>query len=261
MTGRRGRTLAILQARTSSTRLPGKVLNPIESVPMVLRQLERVSRAVSLDEIVMATSVDPSDDELAAVVTAAGYPVFRGSLNDVLARFVGVLDEYRPDLAVRLTADCPLTSPAVIDLVVERFHAAAADYVSNTMAPTYPDGLDVEVVSAAALRSVAEVSNDEQEREHVTLGVYRRTDEFTIENVADPAGRNNAALRWTVDDAEDLSFVRQVYRHLYPAAFDYEDILQLLDANPELHRTERDAPRNAALRGVDTGAMKSAGDA
>lgn len=261
MTGRRGKTLAILQARTSSTRLPGKALEPIEGVPMVVRQLERVSRAASLDEIVLATSDDPSDDELAEVVAAAGYRVFRGDLDDVLARFVGVIDEYQPDAVVRLTADCPLASPTVIDLVVGRFHNSGADYVSNTMTPSFPDGLDVEVVLSAALRSVGESSTDVHEREHVTLGVYRRVNEFVIENVIDPAGQNYSSLRWTVDNADDLAFVREVYRELHPAAFEYDDVLQLLETRPDLKRTDADAARNAALQGLDTGARKTPGDA
>ena len=129
MTGSRGRTLAIVQARTSSTRLPGKVLKPLAGAPMILRQLERVSRARTLDGVVVATSNDPSDDELAAVLTNAGYDIVRGSLEDVLDRFNLVVDRHQPDVVVRITADCPLISPSVIDLVVERFHSTTADYV------------------------------------------------------------------------------------------------------------------------------------
>lgn len=255
MTGSRGETWAIVQARSTSTRLPGKVLRPLAGEPMVLRQLERIGRATNLDGIIVATSEDPSDDELAITLADAGYDYVRGPLDDVLARFIMALDEYQPDVVVRLTADCPLISPTVIDLVVERFHSGTADYVSNTMQPTYPDGLDVEVTTASALREVAEVSTDAHEREHVTLGIYRRTDRFIIENVADPAGRDNSHLRWTVDNPDDLDFVTEVYRELLPVEFDYEDVLTLLAKRPELTRTSADAPRNAALDGVDTGAM------
>ena len=260
MTDRRGRTLAILQARMSSSRLPGKVLAPIEGVPMVLRQLERVSRAATLDQIVVATSDDPSDDDLADLVTQAGYLVFRGDLHDVLARFIGVIDAFQPDVVVRLTADCPLISPRVIDLVVETFRAGQADYVSNTMKPTFPGGLDVEVVVADVLHSVADTSQDPDEREHVTLGVYRRVNEYAIENVFDPTGRDNSALRWTVDNKDDLVFVRQVFAELGSAPFDYDEVLKLLERNPSLNRTEADAPRNAALKGLQTGAMRFPGD-
>ena len=256
MTGRRGRTLAIVQARTSSSRLPGKVLRPLAGVPMVLRQLERIGRAETVEGIVIATSEDPSDDELAALLSDSGYDYIRGSLDDVLARYLQAIDEYHPDVVVRLTADCPMISSRVIDLVVERFHASDADYVSNTMVPTYPDGLDVEVVSATTLQVVGRESAEPAEREHVTLGVYRQPERFTIENVKDPTGRDHSDLRWTVDTAEDFTFVSQVFEHLHPLAFEYEDVLSLLDQHPELHRTHRDAPRNVALDGMDTGVMK-----
>lgn len=255
MTARRGLTWAIVQARSTSTRLPGKVLLPLGGEPMVLRQLERIGRATALDGIVVATSDDPSDDDLAITLADAGYDYVRGPLDDVLGRFIVALDEYQPDVVVRLTADCPLISPAVIDLVVEHFHASTADYVSNTMQPTYPDGLDVEVTTESALREVAGVSTDAHEREHVTLGIYRQTDRFSIENFADPTGRDNSHLRWTVDNHDDFNFVMKVYQELLPAEFEYEDVLALLAERPELTRTSADAPRNAALDGLDTGAM------
>jgi len=257
VTGSRGRTLAIVQARTSSTRLPGKVLKPLAGAPMILRQLERVSRAHSLDGVVVATSDDPSDDDLAAVLTNAGYAIVRGSLEDVLARFTVVVDRYEPDVVVRITADCPLISPSVIDLVVGRFHSTTADYVSNTLQPTYPDGLDVEVMTAKALRQVASASSDLHEREHVTLGIYRRPEHFSVENVVDPSGDDNSSMRWTVDDPADYTFVSSIYEHLYPDYFEYEDVLELLQTLPELNRTDASLPRNAALEDLDTGAMRN----
>ena len=262
MTGRRGLTMAIVQARSTSSRLPGKVLKPLAGAPMIIRQLERISRANRLDRVVVATSDDPSDDDLVRVVADAGYEHVRGSLDDVLGRFLVAIDAHQPEVVVRLTADCPLICPSVIGLVVERFHSSSADYVSNTMQPTYPDGLDVEVTTAKALQEVATFSVDIHEHEHVTLGIYRRTDRFTIENVIDPEGRANSHLRWTVDDPADLEFVSQVYDRLYAQECEYDDILSLLDKHPEILRTTADAPRNAALNGLDTGAMNhpSSGD-
>ncbi len=250
-------TIAILQARMTSTRMPGKVLAPLAGKPMILRQLERLARARTLDGIVVATSTDESDDELVAVLEAEGYRVVRGDLNDVLARFVAAMDATNPDVVVRLTADCPLASPAVVDKVVTAFHASGADYVSNTMQPTYPDGLDVEVVKADVLRQVAVEATDPPEREHVTLGVYRRHDRFRVENVANDVDLSD--LRWTVDTPEDYSFVALVYHALYGTKPDFElsDVLGLLEQHPELNRTEADAPRNAALQGLDTGAMNA----
>ena len=250
-------TIAIVQARMTSSRMPGKVLAPLAGAPMILRQLERIARATTLDGIVVATSTDPSDDELAEIVKAAGYRVARGDLNDVLARFITAMDETNPDTVVRLTADCPLTSPAVIDKVVTAFHESDADYVSNTMQPTYPDGLDVEVVKADVLRTVAQEATDPPEREHVTLGVYRRHDRFRVENVANDVDLSH--LRWTVDTPEDYAFASAVYDALFPANpdFEFEDVLALLAERPVLGRTEADAPRNAALQGLDTGAMQA----
>lgn len=248
-------TLAVLQARTGSSRLPGKVLAPILGRPMILRQLERVGRARCLDEIIVATSTEPDDDELASIVTDAGFPVVRGSLEDVLGRFMLAIEHRQPHAIVRLTADCPLSSPSVIDKVVTHFDVSGADYVSNTIVPTYPDGLDVEVIRTEALRAVAAEATDPPEREHVTLGIYRRPAKFRIENVAgDP---DTSELRWTVDDAHDLAFVRTVYSALYPSMpdFDYHDILTWLEEHPDLHRTTADAARNAALDGLNTGTM------
>ena len=225
---------------------------------MILRQLERMHRAQTLDLIVVATSDDPSDDDLAEIIIDAGYDVVRGPLDDVLARFIRVIDEYQPDVVVRMTADCPLISPGVIDDVVRAFDLSDADYVSNTMVPTYPDGLDVEVVSARVLREVARASTDPDEREHVTLGVYRRADQFVVTNVTDPIGDDHSNLRWTVDSADDFAFVSQVYEGLLAVnpTFEYSDVLEFLGRNPKLMRTNADAPRNAALDGLDTGVMR-----
>ena len=256
-------TLAVVQARMTSTRFPGKVLTPLLGEPMILRQLERVSRARLVNELVVATSTHPSDDPLVEVLHSAGYSVFRGPLDDVLARFIGAIDAFenstgsKADVVVRLTADCPLISPKVIDEVIDAFRNSEADYLSNTMTPTYPDGLDAEVVKVTVLREVASVAIDPPEREHVTLGVYRRNAEYLIGNYAD--SRSNSDLRWTVDTPEDLSFVSQVFEALYPENpnFEYEDVLAYLRKYPERSRTEKDAARNAALQGIDTGAMNA----
>ena len=250
-----GVPLAILQARMTSSRLPGKVLEPIEGIPMIGRQIERVRRAQSIDGLVVATSVDASDDPLVEYVESLEVPVVRGSLDDVLGRFIDVIDLYHPVVVVRLTADCPLTSPRVIDTVIQHFDPEHVDYVSNTLQPTFPDGVDVEVVRADALRWVFENSADAHEHEHVTLGVYRRADRFRCVNVA--GATDLSALRWTVDLPEDLAFVRAVYAELLPVnpEFDVDDILGLLERRPDLVRTEQQAKRNSALDGIDTGAM------
>jgi spore coat polysaccharide biosynthesis protein SpsF len=210
-----------------------------------------------IDRIVLATSSDPTDDVLAEIATQHGIDVVRGDLNDVLQRFMQVMDIYNPDVVVRLTADCPLASPQVINKVIEHFQSSDADYVSNTMSPTYPDGLDVEVVKAEVLRRVAQLSTDAAEREHVTLGVYRRPELFTIENVENEADLSD--LRWTVDTKEDFEFIQKIYEDLYPKNpnFDMDSVLDYLLRNPESNRTTSDAKRNAALDGIDTGVMNA----
>ena len=248
--------LAVLQARMTSTRLPGKVLEPVQGRPMIIRQIERITRASRLDNLVVATSIAPSDDLLVDVLQQHGQHVVRGPLDDVLGRFAAVIDEFQPDAVVRLTGDCPLISPVVIDRIIGEFEAERPDYCSNTLQPSFPDGVDVEVVRADALSWLNRVSTDAHEREHVTLGVYRRPDRFRLLNVSHPTDLSN--LRWTVDTADDLQFVRDVYAALYPVnpEFDIDDVVAYLERHPERSRTTEHAKRNAALDGLDTGAMR-----
>lgn len=221
--------LAILQARMTSTRLPGKVLAPVLGEPMIGRQLERLARSRRLDRILVATSSDPSDDPLAAYCEAAGYPVFRGSLADVLDRYCGAMAQVpQADVIVRLTADCPLADWTVVDAVIDRLHETGADYASNTPAVrTYPHGLDVEVMRREALERAGREARDPYEREHVTPYIHRRAETFRIASLS--RSPSLAHLRWTVDLPEDLAFVRDVYGRLYPAdpAFTSDDVVAL----------------------------------
>ena len=250
-------TLAIVQARMSSTRFPGKVLEDLQGAPMIIRQLERIQRATSLDQVVVATTTDPSDDPLVEILEQAHIQYVRGDLDDVLGRFIKVIDEFNPEVVIRLTADCPLASPQVIDEVVTAFLNSDVDYLSNTMKPTYPDGIDVEVVRPEALRFVDATTQDQPEREHVTLGVYRRPEIFQIRNIVNDI--DLSSLRWTVDTPEDFSFVKAVYAELFPAnpEFEMSDVLDYLDRHPERSRTDQDAVRNAALQGLNTGVMNA----
>ncbi len=233
--------LAVLQARMSSTRLPGKVLEPILDKPLILRAIERITRASTLDGLVLATSVDPSDDPLAEIAERAGVTVRRGSLEDVLSRYLQVVNEMRPDTVVRLTGDNALTDPAVIDRVVAEHQRTGADYTSNTVERTFPRGLDVEVATADALRTVGRVATDRAEREHVTMGIYRRPESFNVSQLLQYPDRSE--MRWTVDLPADLAFAREVYAELYPAdpGFGQDEILALIKRRPDLNRTEAHA--------------------
>lgn len=221
--------LAILQARMSSTRLPGKVLRPLAGEPMIGRQVERLRRARRLDRLVVATSVGPEDDPLAAYCEGLGLEVIRGPLEDVLGRFAGAVQACGPATSVvRLTADCPLADPGVVDEVVEAHLRAGADYTSNVLpVRTFPQGLDVEAVKVEALLAAAAEARDPYEREHVTPFVYRRPDRFTVASVE--RAPSLAHLRWTVDTPADYAFVAEVYARLYSAcpAFTTEDVLRL----------------------------------
>ena len=227
--------LAIIQARCSSTRLPGKVLKPVLDQPMIIRQLERVTRAERIDRIVVATSTDPSDDALADLLTTAGYDVRRGSLNDVAGRFADVVAEFEPDSFVRLTADCPLADHEVIDDVIAGHLASGADYTSNVIERTYPQGLDVECVTSEAYSRLLQFVLNVREREHVTLGIYERPSKFSLHSVTQ--GVDLSALRWTVDRQDDLDFVRSVYLQLYPDNPDFSqaNVLELVTRVPSLN--------------------------
>lgn len=226
--------LAILQARMSSRRLPRKVLKPILGEPMILRHIERLRRSRRIERLVLATSLDASDDGLAAVVAKAGIEISRGSLNDVLDRFIKAAAPYRPDWVVRLTGDCPLADPDVIDRVIEATISADADYGSNTLEPTYPHGLDVEVIRGAVLEAIAHEPGTPADREHVTLGIYRRPDRFRLHSVKQE--NDLSELRWTVDEPQDFELVTRIYQALYPGnpEFTTADVLELVRRQPEL---------------------------
>jgi spore coat polysaccharide biosynthesis protein SpsF len=220
--------LAILQARMSSRRLPGKVMAPLLGQPMMQRQIERILHAQRIDRLVVATSARSDDDPIAELCSGIGQPCFRGALDDVLGRFVGALDAQGPaDHVVRLTADCPLIDWHIIDRCVDEHIAAGADYTSNAIERTFPDGLDVEVIRSDALRTANTHAQDSASREHVTPFIYSNPDRFRIRHVRQ--SEDLAALRWTVDNADDLAFVREVYAHLYERnpRFTSGDVLDL----------------------------------
>lgn len=226
--------LAVLQARMSSSRFPGKVLKPLLGEPMLFRQIERIRRCRNIDGLVVATSTDVSDDPLADACAARGVNLARGSLGDVLDRFVTAARPFAPEAVVRLTGDCPLTDPQVIDAVVARYRAGTFDYVSNVEPATYPDGLDAEIVRMTALERAHREARLPSEREHVTRFFRTRPEIFPRDNVENPI--NLSHLRWTVDEPADLAFVEAIYRSLYPQnpAFATAEILELLDRNPKL---------------------------
>ena len=220
----------------SSTRLPGKVMADLVGAPMILRQIERLARCEGIDQIVVATSDRDDDAPLAQALEAAGQSVFRGSLEDVLGRFSGALAVYGPaDHLVRLTADCPLADPALIDATLALHLARGADYSANTPAKRmFPKGLDIEVMRAPLLRQAARDADTPYEREHVTPHFYRHPERFDLAFLTQEADEED--VRWTVDRPDDLAFVRAVYEGLYAdsPAFTSDDIRAFVTGRPDL---------------------------
>ena len=239
--------LAIIQARSTSSRLPGKVLRPILGVPMLLRQIERVSRAKTIDNLVVATSDAPSDNGIEQLCQSKRIKCFRGSLNDVLDRFYRTVMKFPADHIVRLTADCPLADPAIIDHVNQFYDSGNFDYVSNALEPTFPDGLDVEVFRAGCLCDAWKEATLPSEREHVTPFINQRPMRYRIGQYKNAT--DLSFLRWTVDEEMDFQLITQIYEHLYPkhANFGTDDILAFLDKNPRLKTINTQFRRNEGL--------------
>lgn len=230
-------TLVVIQARTGSTRLPGKVLKEVAGRPMLRFQIERL-RSLS-SPIVVATSTLAQDDAIVELAVDAGVGVVRGSPEDVLDRFVTALDEFQPEVVVRLTGDCPLSDPRIVADAVALHSDDAVEYASNLFPRSFPKGLDVEAVSASALRAAAADANRKDEREHVTPFVYRHPERFRMANLM--SGRDLGREWWTVDRPEDLQRIREIVAELDdPIGAGWLDILEVAG--------ERECPSPGAVR-------------
>lgn len=234
--------VAIIQARMRSTRLEGKVLKEISGRPMLGRIVDRVRKAREVNEVVVATSDIGADDPVADYCRAQDIFCFRGSEDDVLDRFYKTLAARKGDVAVRITADCPLVDPGLIDRIVGIYRKGGYDYVTNVLRYTYPDGLDVEVVSREALEKAWREATKKSEREHVTAHI-RFSNRFRVFNVESDPDLSTKNYRWTVDNAGDLDFIRKIYENLSDG-FGYQDVLSLLDRKPELLKLQGNAVIN-----------------
>jgi spore coat polysaccharide biosynthesis protein SpsF len=228
------RTIAILQARMSSSRLPGKVMMEVNGKPMIYWQVKRILEANSVNKLVVATSIDPTDDVLEDFLKANSVEVYRGSLNNVLSRFNRVADTYLSDALIRLTGDCPLVMPKLIDEMVEKFYELDVDYLSNTLEPTFPDGLDVEILKPTALKVLESYTLEVKELEHVTHGVYTRPQMFKLSNFVNSSDQSSE--RWTVDYQEDLDFIRRIFAEFSGSEqnFSYQEVCEFLARHPKL---------------------------
>ena len=236
--------IAVLQARFSSTRFPGKVLKPLFGQPMLVRQIQRISRAVSIDRIVVATSTEESDDPIAGLCRNIEVDCYRGSLDDVLDRMYRAAMTTGSKTVMRLTGDCPLADPAVLDDLNDFFFQGGYDYASNTIKPTFPDGLDAEVMRLECMEAAWREAMLPSEREHVTPFIYNRPERFRLGDFRRES--DLSGLRWTVDEPRDFEFVSRIYETLYDgnAAFSTTDVLQLLRDQPELKLINSGQERN-----------------
>ncbi len=227
-------TVAIVQARMGSSRLPGKVLCELAGDTMLARVVQRLRAARTIDDIVIATTTAPSDDAVVREARRLGARVHRGPESNVLTRYVDAARAWRADVVVRVTADCPLLDPGVVDTVVTELFARPVDYCSNTHARTYPRGLDVEAMHRDTLERLDRLGNSPAAREHVTAFIMEQPALFAVRQVR--AERDDSDLRWTVDTLDDLSLVRALYGRfeLGPTMMPYRDLVAAVRAQPEL---------------------------
>jgi glutamate-1-semialdehyde 2,1-aminomutase len=235
--------IALVQARMGSKRLPGKVLRYVSEYTLIQVLLERLSRSKKIDQIILASSVDPLNDELETYVKELGFPVERGSEDNVLERFYFAARAHNADIVIRITGDCPLVDSELVDQCIQEFLDKKVDYLSNTNPPTFPDGLDVEVFSFNALEKAYQEASSNFDLEHVTP--YLRTPEkFTQASINNNQDYSN--LRWTVDELVDLKVIKNIFEHFAPNIhFHWQDVLELQKTNPTLFNANIHINRNS----------------
>jgi glutamate-1-semialdehyde 2,1-aminomutase len=236
------KVVAIVQARMGSTRLPNKVMKPVDGIPMIELLLSRLSRASEVNQIIVATSIDPRNQPLVAHVQHLDYACEQGSENDVLDRFVQAARAHQADIVVRITGDCPLVDPELVDAAISRFKGAGVDYLSNVSPPSYPDGLDIELFTFASLERAQRETDKPFDHEHVTP-YLRESGKFTTANMQHD--KDVSSLRWTVDEPADFAVIEQVFRHFHPRTdFTWIEVLELQRKQPQLFQSNQNLIRN-----------------
>ena len=235
--------VAIVQARMGSTRLPNKVMQPISmGKPIIEVLLSRLNQSKEIKKIVLATSIESCNQSLVNHVNELGYDVFQGSESNVLERYYQAALKYKPDVIVRITGDCPLIDPDVVDIVIQKYKSSNADYVCNVNPPTYPDGLDVEVFSFSSLKTAMNEAKTPYEREHVTSFI-RESGNFKVKNVSNNIDYSNE--RWTVDEPEDYKVVKSIFKYFEPKIdFSWNDVLELRELQPDIFSANKHLIRN-----------------
>lgn len=233
------RIVAIVQARMDSTRLPGKVLKEVLSRPLLSYQIERMKQSKLIDEVIIATTPN-NNQKIIELCEKEGVNYFIGSEQDVLARYYNTAKKYAADIVVRMTSDCPLIDPVIVDKVITMYRSGQYDYVSNTIERTFPRGMDVEVFSIEVLERAFNKAEIEYEREHVTPYLYMNPNRFSIGQLTQQD--NTSEIRLTVDTPEDFTVIRHIIEALYPAQpqFKLNDILAILKKRPDWLEINKD---------------------
>ena len=242
-------TNAIIQARCGSTRFPNKVFADVNGKPLIWHVVNRLTHAKTINKLVIATTINEKDDKIEKWCNENNVACYRGSENDVLNRYYSASVAFPSDIVVRITADDPFKEPAVIDAVVNKLINEGFDHVTNNFPPSWPEGLDCEAFTFAALEASEKSTNDAFEREHVTQYIYHNPDKFKIGNVASP--KNLSYLRWTIDKEVDYEMVKAVYAHRNPANTDIlllDEILDILEKNPEIKEINSSVERSAMYK-------------
>lgn len=230
------RFVATIEARMTSSRLPGKVLKETTGRPMLELMVERLRRVPLLDQIVIATTTNATDDPVETLARRLGIGWFRGSEEDVLARVLGAAHAHEADVIVELTGDCPLIDPAIVTRCIEDYRTGGADYVANVLERTYPIGMDTQVFATKILEDVARRTDDTTDHEHVSLYIYRHPELYRLRNLTASAALHDPELRLTLDTPADFELIDSIFRHFLPTKpdFDLADILALLKQQPAL---------------------------
>lgn len=237
----------IVQARMGSTRLPGKVLLPVLGRPLLSFQLERLKRVKKASRLIVATTTQAEDLAICSLCEKEGVPCFRGDEQNVLERYLHAARAFQADAVVRITGDCPLIDPAIVDKVIEYYLSGHFDYVSNTLEWSWPRGMDVEVFSMEAFEKVALVAKQPYDKEHVTRLFYHHPELYQLGSVR--YDKNYSHLRLTVDTTPDFALISEVLTRLYPQnpKFTFEDIVQLLDEHPKLASLNADVQQKKEI--------------
>ena len=226
--------IGIVQARMGSTRLPGKVMLDLAGDPMLVRCMRRIQRCKTITKVVVATTIHSADDRIVQLSNEYGWDCYRGSEDDVLDRYYKAAMAHSADVVVRITSDCPMIDTAIVDRVVKEFmeRRQELDYACNFLPKrTFPRGLDTEVMHFETLERVWRADNDPASREHVTPYIYRNPSRFRIHGIMGES--DQSSLRWTVDTAEDLVFVRLIYEHFGHDHFSSQEVLDVLADHTE----------------------------